>query len=470
MKIVARVVAFVLVSSCCHAQYNSPRNNVWAALKRISLDFNTGSPVFDTSAIWVGGGTATVCDTFGRLLFYSDGAYVYDRKHELMPNGFILPLHSGGTDECSQPAVIVPMPDDTGRYYLFARQSSVTTFPMHYHIVDMSLNGGYGDVVSTTFIASADSLSDKTISVTGNNHNVWVLTHKRDTNIFLAYNVTASGVDTVPVVSVTGHFGHWYGYWRGMMKVSHDRRKLVLQSFQNFYIDTLGTELFDFDPATGKVSNCVLLDSTNNGFGAEFSPDNTKLYCQYATSYDTSKIYQFDLSLPTLAAVRSSKTWLHTNTRLGADLKLAPNGKIYCTGEPTSVPALKYLDVINSPNNAGTACGYVPRVIALPPGKIINAPFSNLVWDVDTVAIPPTFTASSVSQKVLAVYPNPANQMLRVEAKESIGSIAIFDAIGRELISIYSDSHRAEIDVRKLAPGNYWLRVDGAAVRQFVKQ
>lgn len=461
------VSLFVLgYSAVCHAQYNSPRNYVWPMLPYSSLDFNGSSMVTDTSGIGVGWSTAAVCDTFGRLLFYSDGKYVFNRKHTLMPKGLLV---KGGGTHSTQPAAIVPFPADTSKYYLFIQDEAHVPKPLQYYVIDMTKDTGYGDIVDSAEIFSADSLSQKMITVTGNHHNIWVLVHKSDSPVFLAFNVTNAGVDTIPVRSLSGTFNQWDAYDYGVMKVSPNRRKLVLQCWGQLSGDTLGTELYDFDPETGKVSNCVLLDTFANGYGAEFSPDNSKLYCEYQFAYNVDSFYQFDLSLPTLSAIRASKTPLGKGATPRQDLRLTPDGRIFSRGNPPPGSNMT-IDVISNPNLPAASCGYMQNAIVLPPNRGVAPMFPNVVWGTDTIAIPPTFTSSSATQKLLAVYPNPANQTLRIEAKEPIGTLTVFDAIGRELISLNSKSHSTEIDVRKLSPGNYWLRVEGAAVRQFVKQ
>jgi len=460
------LIGILLMAFVCHAQYNSPRNNVWPVWQYSALNFNGGSLAADTSGISLGWSGAAVCDTFGRLLFYSDGRYVYNRKHELMPQGLLV---KGGGVYCTQPATIVPFPGDTTKYYLFIQDEAHVPKPLQYYVIDMTKDTGYGDIVDSAEIASADSLSQKMVTVAGNHHNTWVLVHKSDSPVFLAFNVTSAGVDTVPVRSVSGAFTKWDAYDFGVMKVSPNRRKLVLQNWANPVLDTLGTELYDFDPETGKVSNCILLDSTANGYGAEFSPDNSKLYCEYQFTYLVDSFYQFDLSLPTLAAIRASKTPLGKGSIPRQDLRLAPDGKIYSRGTPPAGSPLS-LNVINNPNMPGLSCGYVQDAIALPPGRSVGAMFPNVVWGTDTIAAPPTVAVSVTTQKTLTIYPNPTNQTLRIDANEPLGSVVVFDIIGREMLRVNCDSRSTETDVSKLPPGNYWLRVEGAAVRQFVKQ
>lgn len=61
-------------------------------------------------------GSASICDrTSGALLFSTDGTILYDRTGSSMPNGKGL---LGGWSS-TQSALIVPMPGDESKYYVF---------------------------------------------------------------------------------------------------------------------------------------------------------------------------------------------------------------------------------------------------------------------------------------------------------------------------------------------------------------
>ncbi len=178
------LLLFLFVSfvySECTAQYNTPQNYVWTFGMKASVNFGSGSPVPDTSAYPLYEaieGSASVCDTAGNLLFYTNGKNVYDRTHTVMPSGAdIVPFYTRST---TQGAVIMPVIGSTTQYYVFSLE---TTDPIDsvdsrlvYCIVDMSLNGGYGDVVSSSIgIPIEDSLSEKMVAIAGNRHRRRVL-------------------------------------------------------------------------------------------------------------------------------------------------------------------------------------------------------------------------------------------------------------------------------------------------------
>jgi len=99
-------------------------------------------------------------------------------------------------------------------------------------------------------------------------------------------------------------------------------------------------------------------------YGAEFSPDNSKLYTVSYNTAGNSVIEQYDLSLSSPAAIRASRdTIVFGATGLTTAMRLGPDGKIYLNsfiGDSS-----EYVDVINYPNLSGTACGYQHCAIAL---------------------------------------------------------------------------------------------------------
>src|SRR5438552_12793283 len=125
--------------------------NVWYFGYGAGLDFNSGSPV-----ALMGGktnqleGCASVADDeTGELLFYTDGLQVWNRLHQVMPNGDGLM----GDGSSTQSAMIIGKPDDMGKYYVFTCDQGgyiQTNRGIHYSIVDMSLDGGLGDIVTTS--------------------------------------------------------------------------------------------------------------------------------------------------------------------------------------------------------------------------------------------------------------------------------------------------------------------------------
>jgi len=117
---------------------------VWYFGNKAGIDFNSGTnPValFD-GQMETFEGCATLCDDFGTLLFYTDGINIWNRDHQIMPNGTGLLGDSSST----QSGIIVPVPGSSTLYYVFTVDKLANPNGLKYNIVDMSLEDGKGDV------------------------------------------------------------------------------------------------------------------------------------------------------------------------------------------------------------------------------------------------------------------------------------------------------------------------------------
>ncbi|MCZ4318493.1 T9SS type A sorting domain-containing protein [Aequorivita viscosa] len=70
-------------------------------------------------------------------------------------------------------------------------------------------------------------------------------------------------------------------------------------------------------------------------------------------------------------------------------------------------------------------------------------------------------------------YPNPASDILNIQAEASISSIEIMNVLGQTLLTAKGNSNREQVDVSGLSAGNYFVRVvvgDGSRVLRVVKK
>lgn len=377
-------LAVVLLCSSCPV-FAQGQNNTWVFGSNAGIDFNTNTPI--NTQVQSEAGCASVSSSSGALLFYSDGLKVWDRNHNVMPNGSGLTGNSAtGT---VQGALIVPFVGDTNKYYLFSLGSyNDNADPAHagklyYSVVDRTLNGGNGDVTTQKNILIDTALGSELQAVAGNNCNIWVLVHLKDTNVFKAYSITAAGINTVaPVFSQVGAYTGEYAYRTGMIKISPTRQKIAIT---NFTIATYSwapelnvyscIEIYDFNPGTGQVSNPQVIDSTDypfvNFYGVCFSPDGSKIYGSVPLAFALGQpggIFQYDLSLPTSTAIIASKTQVSPGgANFAGDIAAGPNGKLYVskgfnfTPDPTP-------DRIDNPNLPGAACVYSSNAVTLNAG------------------------------------------------------------------------------------------------------
>lgn len=350
MKKTTLLFMLLTVSIYVGAQ-NSKKINQWQFPTSCGLDFNSGSPVFVTGGqVNTTEGSSSMADNNGALLLYSDGATVWDKNHNAMPNGTGLL----GASSSSQAALIVQQPGNANTYFVFTVDQEAGPDGFRYSIVDMTLNGGLGNV-TTKNVLLVTPVSEK---VTGcrhaNGQDIWIVTHKYNSAEFYAYLLTSAGLVLTPVITTVGtvHTGFGNTNSIGYMKISPDGNKLAVAiSRSNMF------ELFDFDNATGIPSNAIPLVVPNLTYGVEFSPNSKVLY---GTEF-VNPIYQYDLDAGSPAAIQASQLLVATSSspELGA-LQLAPDGKIYSARK-----TLPWLGIIQNPDVVGLGCAYIDNGFSL---------------------------------------------------------------------------------------------------------
>jgi len=355
---------FFLFIFLCAVQHSFPQkqNNIWYFGEYAGVTFNSGIPVaLSNNPMFTNEGTSVICDDAGNLLFFTDGISVWNRNLQVMPNGTGLM----GNISTTQSALIVPEPGNCNIYYIFTAPAQDTTIPLYYNILNLSLDGGLGDISSKNIPLYGSVTERLTGTLQSNGVDYWVVSQAYGNNEFLAYSVTSSGVNTNPVISYSGPpinsaNGGVFDVL-GYMKISSDGSKLC---YANLYGNTY-SQLFDFDNVTGIVSNNIpLVDSM--GYGVEFSPDNTKLYI--STLDNPYVIRQYNLSAGSPIAIQNSVTEIvyekfnadSTIAEDGGALELGPDNKIYSDRVEQDV-----LAVINEPNLSGMLCNFADTGVIL---------------------------------------------------------------------------------------------------------
>jgi hypothetical protein len=289
-SILKSIIAFLI----CAASFGQGEANIWYFGNKAGLDFSTGNPVTLTNGqLNTIEGCTSLSGPNGNLIMYTNGVSVWNKNHVAMANGTGL----FGDISSSQSSVIVQKPGSNDTFYIFTTNALGENAGFHYSQVDMSANGGLGEVVSKNTVLSTSTCEKIAVIRHSNGQDIWVITHLLDSDTFFAHLVSASGISPVQVTSHAGcvvpadsDSANAIGY----MKISPDGKKIV-----TCHTFLTKAELFDFDTTTGHVSNGhdLGVDSLHV-YGAEFSPDNNLLYI---ATVDERKLFQFSLNAENIA-------------------------------------------------------------------------------------------------------------------------------------------------------------------------
>ena len=334
-----------------HASGQGEANN-WFFGNNAGITFNNGAPVaLAGNAMSAFEGCATISDGLGQILFYTNGLEVWDATNSVMANG------SGllGGQSSTQSGVVVPRPLSTNIYYIFSIPPNNGTSGLTYSEVDMTLNGGLGDVTTNKNVALVTPVAEKVTAVQhSNGTDIWVIVHESNTNNFFTFLVTAAGVQTTPINSTAGVALTGTDF-AGYMKASPNGDLLALSRYGAKFVD-----LFNFDATNGTISGPLVELPNNSGspYGVEFSPNGNYLY---GSGDGSNEIQQWDLTQLTPTDIINSKTVIATSASftVGA-LQVGPDSKIYCTKTGST-----HLGVIDQPNQLGVASNYIDSAVFL---------------------------------------------------------------------------------------------------------
>ena len=370
-----------------------------------------------------GFGNATISDETGNLLFYFDGAVIINRRHRRMTNGV---LQDAGVvmNQLSaiytQPTVIVPA--GLRQYHVFywapgLQQDGTRAYDLTYAVVDMRQQGGDGAVVRKGLVLTRTFCPRVTAVRHANNRDFWVLTRDLDTRGFQAFRLGAAAAPVGPaVVSLAGQtrFPDL-----AELKAAPDGRRLACGSLtREADGPRAGVCVYDFDPATGRVSNELVVRSaavpafpaTAAGrpltesplLSSSFSPDARLLYtCELPALPLPSgarrgrDIWQYDLGLASPAAIAQSRR-LVSDVPLPPSsfdfldclgLQLAPDGTLWssvCYRRRLVDPATNQITrlaaaIIRRPNVYGPGCGFEAEGYQYLPGQKYSSNLPNLI-------------------------------------------------------------------------------------------
>jgi gliding motility-associated-like protein len=308
-------------------------------------------------------GVATVSDSLGNLLFYTDGITVWNANHEIIGGDLM------GHPSSTMSANVLPSRINSDQYMLFTTTAIVNGEELpdggHYYMLDFSENNPGGEIIADYNSMGTGPIQLKsTEKFTGIPYpeslfsddlkpGYWIITHEFD-----RFSFQISQFDDHWISGFTKETGvqHSNGIGdmgankgaTGQMKatIHGDKIAVAIEGQQVF-------QVFNFNKETGSLSNYPFTlpagdpdhrkEKIYGAYGVEFSPSGRFVY---GTSRDGGTLYQWDLEGTNV--VEEVYILRHNPDKPCGSLQLAPNGKIYL-----AINGQDYLGVINRPDRFG---------------------------------------------------------------------------------------------------------------------
>jgi hypothetical protein len=434
---------------------------------------------------------ASISDTAGNLLFYTNGCYIADATHEMMENGDqinypgVIYDNSCIGDSPSgyskpQGALILPQPDSTDIYYLFHTKTTLMEIPPFdfdllgtpflYTKVDMSKNNGLGAVIEKNQTVLGDTLQPSHLTAVkhANGKDWWIVMTRQFSDLYYKMLFTADGVDSIQSQNIgTPELLDSRG--GGQSVFSPDGTKYAR------YDPASQAHLFDFDRSTGELSNfqkLMILDSASVG-GIAISPNSRYLYAS-----SDNYLFQFDLEA---TDIQASKVLIGTYDGFVDPfatnfwkMQLAPDCRIYMN----STNAVRSMHVIQYPDRKGLACDFQQHALALPVSNSFSFPnFPNYRLGVtpypcdSTIAFQTLVAIDDVlaEKNEVKIFPNPTREVIHLELEKGIdGEVVLFNMVGQQVFQqyIYKNEKHYKWSLAGLETGIYFYSViaDGRLV------
>jgi len=316
---------------------NLERYNWYFGNSTQAIRFNrtTQVPSIVSKAIPFGtGGSSTASSpTNSNLLFYTDGANVYDALNQVMPNGGGLT----GNSTSNQPTVICPVPGQPDKYFIFTNTAS---FPVggsvSVSVVDMTQFGNapfptpaLGNVESkNTAVAGLINRAEGMIIIPASNGtDFYLITQQINSQTYSVTTIDAgSYAGTYVTINFSGfalptaaaNFSYHAPTGRLAVSPQDTNTDAIILAFDN----TTGTLVFDrfiFNSGLPTASNQSIYD-------IEFSPSGRFLYLsRYGDATVTPDVLQYDYT----NASSTLLTILPAPVFRSYGLQMAPDSSIY---------------------------------------------------------------------------------------------------------------------------------------------
>jgi hypothetical protein len=353
------------------------------------IDFNENPPdlYYEFRDMSFFQANASICDTAGNLLFYTNGIYIANALGEPMENG--TGLNPGPHAEqwqnygyiVEQGAIALPLPENEHQYIVLHEDNNepiglYTFHARHLYCSFIDMEDGLGKVMEKNRVVLDDFLDMGKLTATkhANGRDWWVLTRQYGTNKYYKVLVRPDSV----LVEGTQQIGIPVSSQSiGQAVFSPNGQKYANVHLTGVAGDPIYVSIYDFDRCSGELSYPVQFTYADTAWcgGVAISPNSRFLY---VSSF--RYVYQYDLEAADIEASRVTVAeWDGFHDTLYSTpgrattfylAQLAPDGKIYIN----SNNSVAYMHVINEPDSLGLACSICQHCMELPTKNSFSMP------------------------------------------------------------------------------------------------
>ncbi len=309
------------------------------------VDFSPAIPVVGPTISGFGAGGEKdiniMTDPSGNLLFVTavegnNKIQIRDGNLNPMPNGNNL-LGNRSVYE----SAICKMTCDVNKYIFFHYTGNYQQDSLLYSVIDMSQNGGLGNVGQKNVFVGSGFTEGMTITKQMKNGCRYLLIPGLSNDTLQLYSIMISDLGISIPLLLDNIVMHGPISTSLEIEVSPDNTKVCVSTSSSNPNDP-DLIVYDFILEAGTISNRKFYNvSKDKVWGTEFSPDASKVYYQTFTSAKPSVLGRIDVNTNVneiIDSLRSSNL---------SDIELAGNGKIYACSNDSAF----YLSEIADPDN-----------------------------------------------------------------------------------------------------------------------
>ena len=414
---------------------------------------------------------ASICDTAGNLLFYTNGITIGNRNYDTLENAVNFNEGEQTTNDdpdglsACQGAIFLPAPANDNMYYIFYitglnffAHNQYETQPLHlsYSKIDLQLDSGNGGIIDSFknlhLVDDTLTWGRLTACKHANGRDWWLIMHRYYSNKFYKFLITPNGI--------TGPFEQSIGSIVtkdivGQATFSPDGSKFAMVSPSNIL------DYLQFDRCTGEFYDSKIIvppDSMAGISGCSFSPNNRFLYV--SSLYNIYQYDTWDTAMETnVIQIAAWDSFEEFGTPvLFFSHQLAPDNKIYIS----PFNGVSYINLINNPDSLGPACSFTPHSLVLPYFNDEVPSFPN--YDLgalegspcDTLSIPTQISPPETLNFHLS--PNPASSYINiVYSIEQNATLTFANAYGSVVkqLTLYPYFKNRIVYVEELPAGVY---------------